>query len=208
MSDDKKCKLSLWTEIENSFMALAGVISLVSLSEAAIRTRQPWRRISITVHGGVPAEILQDACWMYGIDTVTTSVQVVCHGGYPACALTIAVPGKMHWMADHLLRQYAHATGSFDVDSQPVMRDGKSSASRITGKMWRPWGVPARPKSMNGRMLRAVAATTGMTMQRSYSRIERHVGNSSSRPGPSSGAGMQGDLRAALGDMKRVLRGR
>lgn len=193
MSED--CKLPMRFQIDNAMMALGFGIPQLAVLEASIRTRQQWRTIKYTTNGSMSAgQIAQDALWAYGIDTVLLGCQFVCVGDGVGVESRKSVPGKMHWMADHLLRQYAMATGAFTVDSAPVKdKRGRSSASGVTGRMWKPWGVPARPKSFDGVIMRIFSRAYGSTMDDTYKRLARH-----------SGPGMLDELKREL---KQSLRG-
>lgn len=153
----------------NALMALGGGInplSILSRLHGQAATRSTWRPLSIQVTGAVaPAEIFF-RLHAYGIPTELHNISLEC---IPAIGIAVnctdLIPNDQLWMADRTLRAMALHDGSYTVTSKPVWtkEQGSSLASAASGKIWEPWGVPAKQKSFGGKVDRLIGHMIGFT---------------------------------------------
>lgn len=164
------CKLPIHVHVTNAYSMVYFFNPLWWLArlQGERKTRCPWVTLRYESHGAAPADMADIALYPYGIDAILDYVIVKCGDGFPYLETQIRIPARQAWMGDALARIYARDSGHL-VISSPFWVNGKGGSDRLAASgaaMWRPWGVPVKPKSWMGRWMNKKNAGAMATIER------------------------------------------
>lgn len=160
-------KLPLQCQIDNAIMACAALITWTATVQWTINTwraeYRTWkrngskgvfmptmpRRMKVFNYlAGESCAMIRHRLVEYGISVQLQSLRFDLwpDGGGVGLHCSFLVPGPQAYMADVILRQHAAA---YAVTSASVRRKKSDSAAYAANNPtpWRPWGVPAKPRS-------------------------------------------------------------